>query len=191
MISAATYHEIIKEEYAWLRERLSLREVPLLFDHGNDKGWPRYGVPGSRTPMGRALRPVARRVFFRRGAPGWIGRVLLPRCIIMPYSDGDLGGLHDIDIVRARVPPGWRRLTQPRSRDAYIFWDDWRTTFWHEVCHQAQDEKDFGWNPHDGYEGHGPSWDAALVWMASQLSAPPADLKRLIPPMARIPGLGL
>ncbi len=184
-ISAERYRQLVQQEYEWLRHRLGLAGIPVFFE-ARDDAWPRYGVPEPRSALGRLLRPAVRRTFFRTGILGLLGRKLYPRRIVIPYSDGDLSAMHECDIVPAREPPNWRRLTSPPCRAAYLYWDEWRTTLWHEVCHQIQDEKDFGWNPHDGHEAHGPSWSEAVAWMAGKLGAPPGDLGALIAPAARM-----
>jgi len=45
-------------------------------------------------------------------------------------------------------------------------WPWWRSTLWHEVCHQYQDQVLGRWNPLDGYHGHRDGWDDAMVAVA-------------------------
>ena len=96
--------------------------------------------------------------------------------------------MHEVDLVHAQEPPGWRRKTHPPSREAYIYWDEWRTSLWHEVCHQAPVRGISAGDPHDVNQAHGPSWDETVTWMAGVLGAPAYDLKALV--ASRHPAFG-
>lgn len=100
-----------------------------------------------------------------------------PRHIEIPYSDNDLSVIFEASPTSPSGPPTWEDVS-PSGR---AFWEEWRSTLWHEVSHQVQDQRGFGWNPMV-QDGHDPTWDEALQWMATQLGCPSGQmLKRLVP----------
>lgn len=103
-----------------------------------------------------------------------------PRSLVVTYSPGDLGAIYDAARTPDGGPPSW----SDRDRLGYDFWAEWRTTLWHEVCHQVQDQITNGWNPADGHNGHGPTWMPAITAFASRIGCPsPAALAELISSM--------
>jgi hypothetical protein len=109
----------------------------------------------------------------RSGDPAYGGT---PRRIVFPFSDHDLSVVYCHTTMPTQGPPTW----EEQSREGRVFWDKWRTDFWHEVIHQIQDSKGFGWNPLDGNRGHKTGWQEAVVWAAERLGAPPERLYALL-----------
>lgn len=166
--------EMLAEEYEWLRAQLRLSTVPLRIEvrdgaHAYGVDWPKWAP--------EHLRQGARFLFYREGLLGKLGSVVLPRAIVMVFLQGDLDFVDPNDTVGVR-PQDW----DPQGRVGYNYWTEWRASLWHEVCHQLQHERGLGWNPNDGRDGHGPSWDKALASMATDLGITAAALRRLIPP---------
>lgn len=99
-----------------------------------------------------------------------------PRKIVITYTDGDLGVVYAATPTTSHGPPSWN--TMPGA--GHEFWDEWRTTLWHEVCHQLQDNLG-KWDPRDGHNGHGDGWKDAIVEFARRVSCANArELARLI-----------
>ena len=103
------------------------------------------------------------------GAPMYGGQ---PCRIVLPFSDNDLSVVYDKTPTPPTGPPTW----EDRSRQGYSYWTIWRSDFWHEVMHQVQEQKGFGFDLQDGTHGHSKGWQPAVEWAASQLGAPPREL---------------
>lgn len=101
-----------------------------------------------------------------------------PREIVIPVSSHDRSVISGAHVTQAGDPPEW----DPHGRDGgYHYWAEWRTTIWHEVGHQVDDQVLKTWDPKDP---HGASWTNSMTWMAGKLGAPSATiLAGLIPSM--------
>lgn len=99
-----------------------------------------------------------------------------PRRIETRYSQHDASVVRSTATSESGEPPTWSTT----EAEGYLFWEEWRTTLWHEVSHQVQDECGFGWDA-TVENGHGSTWSAALDWMARRLGCPSGEtLKRLL-----------
>lgn len=176
-IDRAQYEHLVRTEYAWLRSQLGMGEVPINFERYTDvdtKG-PRYGFAPPRGLIHGFLHEHLRHWLVGGGVRGWLGRRFIPREITLPFSDGDLGVIRNPRPTPHGGPPTW----DGESPAGEAFWEEWRTTAWHEVGHQFEDERACGWNPKQGHE-HGASWIRALDAMATTLGCEAKKLKWLL-----------
>jgi hypothetical protein len=133
MITPAEYERLVRDEYAWLRQKLDLPAVDLEFQYTPASGFPKYGGT--------------------------------PRKIILPFSEHDLSVIYDKSVTPPAGPPTW----EEGNRVGWSYWKRWRSDLWHEVIHQVQDQKNFGWDTGDGRNGHANGWQPAIEWAAKQL----------------------
>ncbi len=88
-----------------------------------------------------------------------------PRRIVISFSDNDLSVIYEKAVTATAGPPTW----EEKSYEGEAFWKRWRSDLWHEVVHQAQDQKGFDWDPNDGRHGHARGWQSSIEWAAAQL----------------------
>ncbi len=98
-----------------------------------------------------------------------------PRRIEIAVSDNDLSVVHAATATQ-NGPPTW----DEKSYEGYHYWQEWRSSLWHEVVHQVQDQRGFGWNPMDGKNGHAHGWQTAVEWVADRLGGDPRKLYVLL-----------